>query len=243
MHLSLCREVIGTSLTVPLSVKAHELYQSHLDQFPPKYGTKEAYDRSLTELATSIEVYIDTRLLHRKETSISQSMTQARKKVPVAVSFLAFTVLGGDGLSESFYADRRKHFRDRFGAWEALYRRSLFALLGGFALVVPMLVMKLYPTTLNVCLTTTLFVIVGALLLAIFMTDTEPKDVLGMTAAYAAVLVVFVGTSTTAAGGNDRKVAIVTGSIAGTLGLVMCVIALYLGRLLYLYNSMLKSSN
>lgn len=99
--------------------------------------------------------------------------------------------------------------------YTAFFKRSAFALLGGFALIIPMLVMKLNPTTLTVCLTTTLFVIAAALLLALFMRDTEPKDVLSITAAYAAVLVVFVGTSTTNNGADNRMVAIITGSLVG----------------------------
>lgn len=85
--------------------------------------------------------------------------------------------------------------------------------------------MKLYPTTLNVCLTTTLFVIAASLFLGRFMLDTQPKDVLGITAAYAAVLVVFVGTSTTESGLSNAKIAIVMGTLVGVLGLVMGISA------------------
>ena len=73
--------------------------------------------------------------------------------------------------------------------------RSWYALIGGFALILPMLIMKLYPTTLSVCLTTTLSVILVGQVLATLAKDIN--SILTLTAAYAAVLVVFVGTATT----------------------------------------------
>ncbi|KAJ6013493.1 hypothetical protein N7540_008084 [Penicillium herquei] len=73
--------------------------------------------------------------------------------------------------------------------------RLVMALFGGAALIVPMLIMTLHPSKLNSLLTTSLFVVGIAVILAWFMKDAGPKDILGATAAYAAVLVVFVGTS------------------------------------------------
>jgi len=78
-------------------------------------------------------------------------------------------------------------------AKKALVSRLLMALGGGFALIGPMLVMILHPTKLTTILTTSCCVVATAVLLAVFMRNSEPKDVLGCTAAYAAVLVVFVG--------------------------------------------------
>ncbi|KAJ5727950.1 hypothetical protein N7493_005770 [Penicillium malachiteum] len=72
--------------------------------------------------------------------------------------------------------------------------RLVMALFGGAALIVPMLIMTLSPSKLNSLLTTSLFVVGVAVVLAWFMEDAGPKDILGATAAYAAVLVVFVGT-------------------------------------------------
>ncbi|KAJ5717292.1 hypothetical protein N7488_002938 [Penicillium malachiteum] len=72
--------------------------------------------------------------------------------------------------------------------------RLVMALFGGAALIVPMLIMTLSPSKLNSLLTTSLFVVGIAVILAWFMKDAGPKDILGATAAYAAVLVVFVGT-------------------------------------------------
>ncbi len=76
---------------------------------------------------------------------------------------------------------------------EALYARLIMALGGGFALVVPMLIMVLHPTLLTTLLTTSCFVLAVGVCLAVVMIDSEPKDIIACTAAYAAVLVVFVG--------------------------------------------------
>ncbi|PSN58618.1 hypothetical protein BS50DRAFT_595289 [Corynespora cassiicola Philippines] len=73
--------------------------------------------------------------------------------------------------------------------------RLKMALFGGIALIAPMLIMKLHPTELTGLLTTSLFVLAVGVILAWCMKDADKKDILGATAAYAAVLVVFVGTS------------------------------------------------
>ena len=78
----------------------------------------------------------------------------------------------------------------------AFTQRILMAMLGGIALIVPMLIMTLLPgrntALITVCITT--FAL--GLVLAFLAKDSTGKDVLAATAAYAAVLVVFVGTST-----------------------------------------------
>ena len=60
-----------------------------------------------------------------------------------------------------------------------------------------MLIMSLHPTKLTQLLTASLFVVSIALILAWLMDDAERKDVIVATAAYAAVLVVFVGAAST----------------------------------------------
>ena len=72
--------------------------------------------------------------------------------------------------------------------------RLTMALFGGAALIAPMLIMTLHPTQLTTLLTTSVFVFVVAGVLAWLMEDAAGKDIVGATAAYAAVLVVFVGT-------------------------------------------------
>ncbi|KAH6648869.1 hypothetical protein BKA67DRAFT_375180 [Truncatella angustata] len=73
--------------------------------------------------------------------------------------------------------------------------RLLMATLGGFFLVGPMwLMVKLNDQTTSL-ITTTVFVVAFGLLMA--STLDKPKEVMSSTAAYAAVLVVFVGLGTT----------------------------------------------
>jgi hypothetical protein len=76
------------------------------------------------------------------------------------------------------------------------------AVFGGSALIVPMLIMTLHQTKLTSLLTTSLFVLAVAAILAVVMKTAEPKDIVGATAGYAAVLVVFIGTGA----GPDRPV-------------------------------------
>ena len=88
-------------------------------------------------------------------------------------------------------------------------------LFGGFALIVPMLIMDLHPTKLTSLLTTSVFVLALAILFAA-LTHWEPKDIIGATAAYAAVLVVFVGTSTSESDlGNGRTGGLIAGVVGG----------------------------
>lgn len=76
----------------------------------------------------------------------------------------------------------------------ALVGRVLAALLGGLALIVPMLIMSLNPSTTKSLVTASVFVVVAAITMALASSGSW-RDVVGFTAAYAAVLVVFVGTS------------------------------------------------
>jgi len=78
---------------------------------------------------------------------------------------------------------------------KAFTGRVAMALFGGVSLIVPMLVMTLHPSRNTSLITTSVATFVFAIALAIGATDTAGKDVLAATAAYAAVLVVFVGTS------------------------------------------------
>ncbi|KAK4161613.1 hypothetical protein QBC43DRAFT_357478 [Cladorrhinum sp. PSN259] len=82
-----------------------------------------------------------------------------------------------------------KEFKDR----QALWARLLMALGGGLALIGPMLIMVLHPEKLTALITTSCCVVGVAVMLAIVMRDSQPKDIVAFTAAYAAGLVVFVG--------------------------------------------------
>jgi VIT1/CCC1 family predicted Fe2+/Mn2+ transporter len=84
--------------------------------------------------------------------------------------------------------------------WQAFLSRLAMALFGGAALIAPMLIMTLHQSKLTSLLTTSLFVVAVAVFSAWWMEDATGKDIVGATAAYAAVLVVFVGTGTTTTG-------------------------------------------
>jgi hypothetical protein len=107
--------------------------------------------------------------------------------------------------------EEKKHWK-KFNAF--MYRLSM-ALFGGYALIIPMLIMYLHASKLTSLLTTSVFVIAVAVYFAALL-NWEPKDIIGATAAYAAVLVVFVGTSAPPSNLSDGKIAgIVVGVVCG----------------------------
>jgi len=75
--------------------------------------------------------------------------------------------------------------------------RLAMAFFGGIALIGPMLIMVLQPSRNTCLITTSVATFLFATLLALGARDSTGKDVLAATAAYAAVLVVFVGTAMT----------------------------------------------
>lgn len=77
----------------------------------------------------------------------------------------------------------------------------LCALLGGLALIVPMVIMTLVPSRACALVTTTSFVLGFALVIAL-LSGLKPNEVLAVTAGYAAVLVVFVGAQSGGAGSS-----------------------------------------
>ena len=78
----------------------------------------------------------------------------------------------------------------------ALTQRIIMALFGGVALIGPMLIMTLHQSRNTSLITASVATFLFALVMAFAARDSAGKDVLAITAAYAAVLVVFVGTST-----------------------------------------------
>lgn len=83
--------------------------------------------------------------------------------------------------------------------WRRFKEHVVLAAIGGAFLVGPMWLMVLKGGLYISLISTTAFVIGFGVLMAYFLE--EGKDVLASTAAYAAVLVVFVGTSTPSLGG------------------------------------------
>lgn len=84
--------------------------------------------------------------------------------------------------------------RDRQRAYTLRFSMALF---GGVALITPVLIMALHPGLKVDLITTSVATVIFALIIAFGARDTGGKDVLAATAAYTAVLVVFVGTSLT----------------------------------------------
>lgn len=84
---------------------------------------------------------------------------------------------------------------------EAFFKRVVFSLVGGVFLVGPMWIMVLVNTQYTSLISTSVFVFVSGLV-ASWKLD-EPIAVLSVTAAYAAVLVVFVGTNTPPSSSNS----------------------------------------
>jgi hypothetical protein len=76
----------------------------------------------------------------------------------------------------------------------AFANRLIMALFGGIALITPVQIMAFHPTRNTCLITTTVATLLFAPILAFEARDSSGKDVLTATAAYAAVLVVFVGT-------------------------------------------------
>jgi VIT1/CCC1 family predicted Fe2+/Mn2+ transporter len=78
---------------------------------------------------------------------------------------------------------------------QALLLRLGSAVLGGIALVGPMLLMELHKSFATSLVTVSVAVMIIGVGIALFIPDAKPRDVVVAVAGYAAVLVVFVGTS------------------------------------------------
>jgi hypothetical protein len=87
-----------------------------------------------------------------------------------------------------------------FSKWVDTLARFIMAFSGGAALVVPMLVMMFHQSKTKSLITTSVSVLLFATFLA-FGLNSSNQDTLAATATYAAVLVVFVGTSNTTGSG------------------------------------------
>lgn len=77
---------------------------------------------------------------------------------------------------------------------EGIVGKIFGALFGGLMLILPMIIMTVHASVAKSLITSSISVSIVAISI-IPLSDGTWRDVLGMTAAYAAVLVVFVGTS------------------------------------------------
>ena len=97
-------------------------------------------------------------------------------------------------LSKSLSCTELDRYRRELRARKnAFVERLGFGQFGGLALIVPMLIMTLRPSRTNSLVTVSVAVMLFAVFLAFFANKSAGKDVLTATAAYAAVLIVFVG--------------------------------------------------
>ena len=98
----------------------------------------------------------------------------------------------GNVRPEPVGSTRDKNFQR---AWiKGFHQRVWAAVVGGIFLIGPMWLMVLHKTLYTALVSTTIFVSVFGLIMALFLD--KMMDVLSSTAAYAAVLVVFVGLTT-----------------------------------------------
>lgn len=140
------------------------------------------------------------------------------------------------GRTEWLEGSDEKSITDQAGRIGAFSAVGMF---GGLMLLVPMTIMVLIPGVLTSLLTTTLFVYLITLILAIVLSygrkghRAQVKDMFAAVAAYTAVLVVFVGTNAQEAEKIDRKT-----RIAGALVLTIpgLLASFFLGSGLYSFN-------
>jgi len=88
----------------------------------------------------------------------------------------------------------RKHRLDHLKRQTGFRTRFITAILGGLALVVPMLIMAIHPLRIKTLITASVAVFLFALGLA-WKSSAQRQEMLTVTAAYAAVMVMFVGVS------------------------------------------------
>lgn len=113
--------------------------------------------------------------------------------LPIRRDHLRYLQKPHDSNSPQLPGDSRAHIiRQR--EVEAIVKRFGVALVGGMALLIPMLIMVLHKDLLTTLLTVSVAVIIFSVLVAIYSHQTT-SEILTLTAAYAAVLVVFVGAS------------------------------------------------
>ncbi|RYP29233.1 hypothetical protein DL767_006832 [Monosporascus sp. MG133] len=84
---------------------------------------------------------------------------------------------------------------------EAFLHRLMMGSFGGLALIIPMLIMALLPGLKTSLITSSVATVCFASLMAQYEDNAAGKDILAAVAAYAAVLVVFVGASMAPASG------------------------------------------
>jgi len=113
-----------------------------------------------------------------------------RKRLPQRLSY------SHEEFISNPYNDIRERTPETYSPFVDRLARFLIAVGGGAALIVPMLIMSFHPSQTKSLVTVSVAVVLFALTLSLAF-STDNKDTLQATATYAAVLVVFVGTSGT----------------------------------------------
>lgn len=117
----------------------------------------------------------------------------SKRPYPLSLRKLAKGRHALSGMKESAEQALREQQLRRIWIVETRTRFAM-AIAGGLMLIIPMLIMTLVPSRTTSLLTVSIAVLIFSVLVAIASTA-KPQEVLGATAAYAAVLVVFIGTS------------------------------------------------
>ncbi|KAH8786454.1 hypothetical protein F5882DRAFT_439140 [Hyaloscypha sp. PMI_1271] len=217
-----------------ISTETQQTYQANLHQYSEAirdYQTFEAFQKAQGPALTLPWLLMDGMRLATLERYQEQSSRIPASVIADArqVVYQKWPYTGNPGVFEGVVFNKQDQF-EVFQMVTTFLQRLETSLLGGFAVVVPMLIMTLHPTLLTALLTTSLFVFAVAILIAVTMKTAEPKDVLGATAAYAAVLVVFVGTSTTTDDLRPRVVAIIVAAV-----IIGSTVLAFVGAFLFAY--------
>ncbi len=127
-----------------------------------------------------------------KEIVIRDNLQDFLPRGPPTSMFMKYMeeTAGDLGFRELDQKGRERRFQEN-----AFTQRIIMAMFGGAALIGPMLIMTIHLSKNTSLITVSVATFVFALVLAFIARDSAGKDVLGATAAYAAALVVFVGTS------------------------------------------------
>jgi Family of unknown function (DUF6594) len=150
-----------------------------------EYSAKAKSDPSLDPFVFTSANSLEMKLM--SDVGLVQLRSQEMKRVDTAIRS-DYAVL-----PPIAFATRKEH--NRYARKSEIWKRLYMALFGGIALVGPMLIMVLYKHQLSSILTVSICVFLFGLLMAFFSTG-SPETVLAAVAAYAAVLVVFIGAST-----------------------------------------------
>lgn len=186
------------SLTVAIG-KALESYdllsQNSLDSIPPGstvFGTPDELiskpldppPRSLLDQLLRREPRAETQYAVRDWTKFTRFQDKAT---------------GGDYILNGslHYRELDKDGREARAQKNAFSERLWMAIFGGVALLVPVIIMTMVKGVIASLVTTSVAILLFAFILAVFASNTLGKDLLAATAAYAAVLVVFIGASST----------------------------------------------